>query len=169
MLEKLINDTGFWVLISTVICLIVIFKFGREPVASALDERTRRVKERLDEAEELLSEARSLLASYERKNIEAMEEADTIIAEAKVKADRLRKKSEKQLAAAIDRLEKTAETRLEKARKDAELAVREHLTQQALNKTVTQLKKDKKTAAKAMDKAIDDALSSFANQQKKKG
>ena len=162
MVEAILQNSSFWILISTLVCVWLLVKYGRAPILSMLDDRTQRVVDRLDEAESLLSEARTLLATYERKHIEAMEEAENIVTEARIKADRLSKKSEKQLMHAIDRLENTAKTRLEKTRKDAELSVREHLTEQSVHKAKELLKNDAKKLEKATEVAIDNALESFA-------
>lgn len=162
MVDSILQNSSFWILISTLVCVWLLVKYGRTPILSMLDDRTQRVVDRLDEAEALLSEARTLLATYERKHIEAMEEAETIVTEARIKAERLTKKSDRQLAHAIDRLEQTAETRLTKVRKDAELAVREHLTEHSVTMAKNILHKDAQKMEKATEVAIENALASFA-------
>ena len=62
------EDPEFWVLLAFVIFIGVLVKFGVPKMAlSALDERGERIKQALDEAQRLRSEAQAVLAQYQQE------------------------------------------------------------------------------------------------------
>lgn len=116
---ELLQDTTFWVLISTIIFAIVAWKKGKEPIVQLLDGRTERIRKELEEAERLRVEAQEVLADYQRKYRDAMKAADEIIENASERAARIEKemmakmdddlaRKETQLVERIARAEKAA-------------------------------------------------------------
>src|SRR5690606_14925248 len=70
----------FWVLISFLVFVGVILYYKVPAmVTAALDKRAADIARELDEARRLREEAQALLASYQRKQAEAMQEADAIV------------------------------------------------------------------------------------------
>ncbi|NOD94998.1 F0F1 ATP synthase subunit B [Ruegeria sp. HKCCD4884] len=108
-----LGNTDFVVLLGFIVFIAVLFYF-KVPgmIGGALDNRAEGIKSELDEARALHEEARSLLASYERKQREVQGQADAIVAAAKedaalaaeqAKVD-LEKSIERRLAAAQDQI-----------------------------------------------------------------
>ncbi|WP_170400795.1 F0F1 ATP synthase subunit B [Ruegeria arenilitoris] len=108
-----LGNTDFVVLLGFIVFIAVLFYF-KVPglIGGALDNRAAGIKSELDEARALHEEARSLLASYERKQREVQTQADAIVAAAKddaalaaeqAKAD-LEKSIARRLAAAQDQI-----------------------------------------------------------------
>ncbi len=106
-------NTDFVVFLGFIVFIAVLFYF-KVPgmIGGALDTRAQGIKSELDEARALHEEARSLLASYERKQREVQGQADAIVAAAKedaalaaeqAKAD-LEKSIARRLAAAQDQI-----------------------------------------------------------------
>ncbi len=106
-------NTDFVVTLGFIVFIAVLFYF-KVPgmIGGALDKRAEGIKAELDEARALHEEARSLLASYERKQREVQTQADAIVAAAKddaalaaeqAKVD-LEKSIERRLAAAQDQI-----------------------------------------------------------------
>ncbi len=108
-----LGNTDFVVTLGFIVFIAVLFYF-KVPgmIGGALDNRAEGIKSELDEARALHEEARSLLASYERKQREVQTQADAIVAAAKddaalaaeqAKVD-LEKSIARRLAAAQDQI-----------------------------------------------------------------
>ncbi|MCA1908939.1 MAG: F0F1 ATP synthase subunit B, partial [Magnetospirillum sp.] len=82
---------------------------------AGLDARAAKIKARLDEAARLREEAQEMLATYQRKQRDAMKEAEEIIAHAKAEAERLAAQAAKDLDASLKRREAQAMDRIAQA------------------------------------------------------
>jgi len=119
------DDPEFWVLLAFVIFLGVLVKFGVPKMAlSALDERSDRIKQALDEAHRLRSEAQAVLAQYQKKREEAEKEAQAIIVSARVEAERLAGEAKGKVEEFIARRTKMAESKIAQAEAQALADVR---------------------------------------------
>ena len=74
-------DATFWVGAAFVLFVGILF-YLKVPgmLTSALDERAKKISDDLDQARELREEAQVLLATYQRKQRDALKEAEEIIA-----------------------------------------------------------------------------------------
>ena len=97
------HEPIFWVAASFILLIFVLFKPVGRILALGLDGRARRVQRELDEALKLKEEAQALLASYQRKQKEVIEEAENIVAYAEEEAKRIRKTSEKSLEESVNK------------------------------------------------------------------
>ena len=115
----------FWVLISFLmfIGLLVYFKVPGM-VAGLLDKRAADIAAELDEARRLREEAQQLLASYQRKQRDAMKEAEDIVAQAKVEAENLAKEIRANMELQVERRTKLAEDKIAQAESQALSEVR---------------------------------------------
>jgi F-type H+-transporting ATPase subunit b len=119
------DDPEFWVLLAFVIFIGVLVKFGVPKMAlSALDERSARIKQALDEAQRLRSEAQAVLAQYQKKREEAEKEAQSIIVSARVEAERLAGEAKGKVEEFIARRTKMAESKIAQAEAQALADVR---------------------------------------------
>ncbi len=80
-----------WVAVSFVFFLVALFKPIKKMLTGTLDKRTETIKSELDEAQRLREEAQHTLAEYQRKQRDALKEADGILAEAREEAGRIEK------------------------------------------------------------------------------
>ena len=80
MLEK----DATWVAIGFIlfILLLIYFKIPNQ-IIKILDDRSKKIKDELDEAKRLREEAQTILSEYQKKNTEAEQTAKTIIDNAK--------------------------------------------------------------------------------------
>jgi F-type H+-transporting ATPase subunit b len=112
-------DAAFWVGIS----FFLVVGLGAKPViralAAGLDARAAKIKARLDEAHKLREDAQEMLATYQRKQRDAMKEAESIIAHAKAEAERLSHQHAKDLEESVKRREKQALDRISQAEAQA--------------------------------------------------
>ena len=86
-----LNNPELWVAVSFVLFFVVLCKPIRKTLTSKLDGRTETIKSELDEAQRLREEAQHTLAEYQRKQRDALKEAEGIIAEAREEAKRIEK------------------------------------------------------------------------------
>ena len=119
------EDPEFWVLLAFAIFLGVLVKFGVPKLAlSALDERSDRIRQALDEAQRLRSEAQAVLVQYQKKREEAEKEAQAIIVSARVEAERLAGEAKGKVEEFIARRTKMAESKIAQAEAQALADVR---------------------------------------------
>jgi F-type H+-transporting ATPase subunit b len=85
------SNAELWVLVSFILFFVVLFKPIRNTLTSKLDGRAETIKSELDEAQRLREEAQHTLAEYQRKQRDALKEAEGIIAEARAEAERMEK------------------------------------------------------------------------------
>jgi F-type H+-transporting ATPase subunit b len=93
----------FWVSVAFVIFVASVFKPVGKILVNALDGRALKIKNELGEALRLKEEAQALLASYQRKQREVVEEAESIIKEAEAEAKRIARDSEIELDNALNK------------------------------------------------------------------
>lgn len=94
---------AFWVAVSFCIFVAVVFRPISSIITKALDERSGKIRDELGEALRLKEEAQALLASYQRKQREVVEEAENIIKEAEATAVRITREAEIELDVALNK------------------------------------------------------------------
>ena len=115
----------FWVLISFLVFVGVILYYKVPAmVTAALDKRAADIARELDEARRLREEAQALLASYQRKQAEAMQEADAIVTQAKAEAERLAAETRANMQAQVERRTQLAQDKIAQAETQALQEVR---------------------------------------------
>ncbi len=118
-------DATFWAFIGLILFFAVI-AYAKVPamITGALDKRADTIKQELEEARRLREEAQSILADYQRKRQEAEGEAEAIVAEAKLEAERLTEETNAALEEMMQRRTKAAETKIAQAEASAIAEVR---------------------------------------------
>ncbi|NIJ41740.1 F-type H+-transporting ATPase subunit b [Parvibaculum indicum] len=115
----------FWVLLGLIVFIgIVIYMRVPGMLTKSLDERGAGIAKELDEARRLREEAQQVLASYQRKQREAMKEAEDIVAQAKVEAEAMAKETRDNLKAQVERRTQMAEQKIAQAEVQAMNEVR---------------------------------------------
>ena len=124
----------FWVAVSffLFVALIVYYK-APAMITGALDKRAADIAKELDEARRLREEAEALLASYKKRQAEAMQEADAIIAQAQVEAQRLAEETRAAMEAQVERRQQLAEDKIRQAESQAVAEVRAAAADIAVN------------------------------------
>jgi F-type H+-transporting ATPase subunit b len=115
----MLHDPTFWVLISFLIFIALAVKPARKTVLGALDQRAARIKAQLEEARRLREEAQALLATYQQKQREALQDVQQILAHAREEAARHRDQGIKALDASLERRERQAIDRIAQAEAEA--------------------------------------------------
>lgn len=118
-------DATFWVGAAFVFFIgILVYLKVPGMLTSALDERAKKISDDLDQARELREEAQVLLATYQRKQRDALQEAEEIVAHAMEAASREAEQAEKKLEEAVARREQAALNKIALAEAQAEKEVR---------------------------------------------
>ena len=120
------GNTDFVVLVSFLIFVgILIYAGVPGLLGRLLDKRAANIKAELEEARALREEAKTILASYERKQKEVIEQSNRIVASAKEEANAAADKAKAELKVSIERRLKAAEEQIASAEASAVRQVRE--------------------------------------------
>jgi len=121
-----LKNTDFVVLLSFLLFIAILFYFKVPSLLGGmLDKRSDGIQTEIDEARSLRDEAQSLLASYERKQKEAMEQAERILETAKADAASAAEQAKLDLKESVLRRMAAAEERISTAQAAAKKEVRD--------------------------------------------
>jgi len=98
-----------WTIVCFAITFFVLRRFAFGPIQSAIDERRKRIRDSVEEAEIARSEARRLLEEHKQLIGQAKSEAGAILAEARKVADSQRERAREEVEA--DRQRRLEDTR----------------------------------------------------------
>jgi F-type H+-transporting ATPase subunit b len=118
------EDPAVWVAVAFVLFILAVGKKGYTIATTTLDKRSGAIKSELDEAVRLREEAQNLLASYQRKQREAVREAEGILVQAREDAERIRADARAELEAVIARRREQAVDKIQRAEAQAVAEVR---------------------------------------------
>ena len=153
------------VAIAFVIFVALVLWKGTRRITDGLDKRAERIRNQLNETQNLREEAQAALASYQRQQRDALAEAEQIIAQAEAEAERLKEHAEEVLAATIKRREEQAVQRIAQAEASAIQDVRDQAVELAIG-VATKLiaeKIDKSVQGDLIETATNDVIKSLRN------
>jgi F-type H+-transporting ATPase subunit b len=116
-----------WLWITFGLVVLVLRLTAWDRIIGALDKRRERVTSELENARLAGEKAAAMLREYEEKIREGRSEAARIIEQARSDASRLREEMERQAGQDIMALKARADLEIQKAREEAELALRDHI------------------------------------------
>jgi F-type H+-transporting ATPase subunit b len=122
----------FWEVVSFGILLYVLYKFAFPGILSALEEREKKIKDSLDQAERHRSDAERTLKEYEAKLAASSKEAEGILSAAKERAQRLMEENEQRLTTEAERIKGDATREIDHERRKAIQEIRTQTTELAL-------------------------------------
>lgn len=152
----LLAKPELWVAVAFVAFFVVVWKPLRSALIGGLDARAERIKKELEEAQRLREEAQGMLAEFQRKQRDAIQEADAIVARAKSEAERLQREAKAKLEADLKRREEQALQRIAQAEQAATHEVRAAAVEVALTATraLLEQKLDEGAQARLIEEAI---------------
>jgi len=106
--EPFFQQAETYVLFGFLIFVLALARPVGRAMTSSLDKRADVIKAELDEAQRLREEAQHTLAEYQRKQRDALAEAEGIIAEAREEAKRMQKASQERTEQSLERREQQA-------------------------------------------------------------
>jgi F-type H+-transporting ATPase subunit b len=122
--HAILENPHTWVYVSFFLFVALAGPKIWKALAQMLDRRSLKIKSDLDEAQKLKDEAQALLAEYQRKQRDAMREAEEIISNAKGLAQRQIKEAGKKLEENLARREKASLEKIAQAEAQALAEVR---------------------------------------------
>lgn len=122
----------FWEIVSFGILLFILYKYAFPGILSVLEDREKKIKDSLEQAEQHRSEAERRLKEYEAKLSAAGKEADAILSAAKERAQRLLEENEQRLTVEAERIKGDATREIEQERRKAIQDIRTQTTELAL-------------------------------------
>jgi F-type H+-transporting ATPase subunit b len=120
----MLSDPTFWVLVSFVIFVALVWKPGSKAVAQMLDDRAEKIRSDIEKAARLREEAQALFAEYQKKQRDALKDAEAIVAAARAEAKALSKQAASDLETSLKRREQLALQRIAQAEAQATADVR---------------------------------------------
>lgn len=115
LFEKLdfYTNPTFWVGVAFAgFVALLLWRKVPHMIAQQLDERAKKIRFELDEAQQLRSEAEVVLKEYKKQHAEASAQADAIQRQACEDAQRMSDEATKRLAVALERLARTNQEKL---------------------------------------------------------
>jgi F-type H+-transporting ATPase subunit b len=109
---EILHNPEFWVLVAFLIVVVGGFIKVGPAIGKSLDDRAQRIKTELDEAQRLREDSERTLAEYQRKQRDALKEAEAIIAHAKAEAERIGRQAAQDLEAGLERRTRQAEEKI---------------------------------------------------------
>ena len=159
MMEHLdLSNPELWVALAFLgfIGAMIYFKVPKL-IGKALDERSQDIAKQLDEARRLREEAQSLLASWQRKQRQANEEAADIVRQAEATAKRTAEETREQLEEALQRREAQSADKIAQAQaravnevKSVAVDVATEVARRLISEQV-----DKKAADRLFEESVD--------------
>ncbi len=151
-------DSYFVVALSLFLFLALLAYYGvHKLIIGKLDERADRIRSELDEVRRLREDAQATFAEFERKQREVADQADEIVAHAKLEAEQASEQAKADLADSIERRLKAADEQIAMAEASAVREVRDRAVQVAVSAAAEvmagRLGEDK--ADELIDQAID--------------
>lgn len=129
------SEAETWVAITWLIVVVLVARPVFRAISAALDLRRDKIRARLEEAERLRTDAQEMLATYQKKQRDALKEAEAIIGQAKAEAERLAAQASANLDDLLRRREQQAVERINQAETDALREVRNKAVDIAINAT----------------------------------
>lgn len=121
----ILQDTSFWVLLAFAIVIGIFLRAGLPGMlASNLDKRAQKIADDINEARKLREEAQELLATYQRRQRDAEDEAKAIIDQAKADATQIEIEARAKISEQIERRMRAAEEKIARAEAQAMADVR---------------------------------------------
>lgn len=154
----LLHDEEFYIAIAFLAAIIILFLQARGQIAASLDARAQSIRHQLDEAKRLREEAEAMLADYQRKQRDAIAEAQEIVTSAQAEAERVARQAELDLEAALRRREEQARDKITQAEVKALAEVRGIAVDVAIDAVKLLLAQalDEARGASLIDQAIED-------------
>ena len=143
-------DPQFWVAVSFILFIAVIFNPVRKILASSLDAQINDIKNKIDEVENLKNEAQKALDEIKEREAKVGKEIQSLKSESEKRIADLKDISSSKLSDQIDKRKILAENKIEQLVRDTNNSIKNYISSIAIdaakNILVQNLSKDKKSA-----------------------
>ncbi len=135
------SDPQFWVFVAFVIFVITIFKPVKNIIISGLDNKIKEIKESINQAEKIKSEAQNTLSQIKKRQNDVKLEIKDIKNKAKDRISYFEKNFNKKLSEQIKKRNELAEIKIEQIFRETNLQIQNYIVQNAIKTTVLLLEK----------------------------
>ena len=143
-------DPQFWVAVSFILFIAVIFNPVRKILASSLDAQINDIKNKIDEVENLKNEAQKALDEIKEREAKVEKEIQSLKSESEKRIADLRDISSSKLSGQIDKRKILAENKIEQLVRDTNNSIKNYISSVAIEATknvlLQNLNKEKKSA-----------------------
>ncbi len=143
-------DPQFWVAVSFILFIAVIFNPVRKILASSLDAQINDIKNKIDEVENLKNEAQKALDEIKEREAKVGKEIQSLKSESEKRIADLKDISNSKLSDQIDKRKILAENKIEQLVRDTNNSIKNYISSVAIEATknilLQNLSKDKKSA-----------------------
>ena len=145
-----------WLLVAFAIFVGLMARPMWSKITGGLDDRAMRIRAQLDEARQLREDAQAALANYQRKQRDAVKEAEEILRQAGEEAARLTAEAQAALEVTLNRREALARERIAQAEARAVEQVKDEAIEVALaaTKALIEQNMDAAKAEELLDAAV---------------
>ena len=144
------SDPQFWVAVSFILFIAVIFNPVRKILTSSLDAQIKDIKNKIDEVESLKNEAQKALDELKDRETKVENEIQNLNLEAEKRIAELKNMSSSKLTDQIEKRKILAENKIEQLVRDTNNSIKNYISSVAIEATrnilLQNLSKDKKSA-----------------------
>ena len=143
-------DPQFWVAVSFILFIAVIFNPVRKILTSSLDAQIKDIKNKIDEVENLKNEAQKALDELKERETKVEKEIQNLNLESEKRIAELKDISTTKLTDQIEKRKILAENKIEQLVRDTNNSIKNYISSVAIEATknilIQNLNKDKKSA-----------------------
>ena len=144
------SDPQFWVAVSFILFIAAIFNPVRKILTSSLDAQIEDIKNKIDEVENLKSEAQKAFDELKEREAKVEKEIENLNLESEKKIAELKNIFNSKLTGQIEKREILAENKIEQLVRDTNNSVKNYISSVAIEATrnvlIQNLSNDKKSA-----------------------
>ena len=137
----MLSDPQFWVAIAFIIFLLAIFNPIRKILVSSLDSKIEEIKNSIEEVENIKSETLVTLNNIKKRQNNVQLEIKTIYSNAKEKIQILESQAQEKLNEQMNKRELLSTTKIAQMTRDANISIKQHITQTSIRAAVSLLEK----------------------------
>lgn len=152
----LLSDPTTWVWVAVIALIALVIWKGGKPILASLDSKIEKIRSELASAEKLREDAQATLAEYERKQRDAIREAEAILAQARSEAETLRDEAEKRISEVLARREQNTLDKIAQAEARVTQEVRDMAVDLAIQASTAVIEKN--VTGVVADKLIDQSI-----------
>ena len=149
-------DPQFWVAVSFFLFIASIFNPVRKILTTNLDSQIHEIKNKIEEAENLKNEAQKTLSELKIRESEVEKEINELKLNSEKKISQLKEISSKKLSEQIDRRKLLAENKIEQLVRDANLSIKNYISNASIETATDILKRN--LSDKNKSNLIDDSI-----------
>lgn len=122
------SDPQFWVLVSFIIFIVLIFNPIKKILTKNLDSKIEQIKEEINNAEKLKNETQVILGEIKKRQNDVKNEIDIIKQEAKQRIESIKNEAEQKLREQLSKKNTIALAKIEQMARDANLEIQKEIS-----------------------------------------